>query len=69
MSASVRMCPYNIVQVDVGAPPNELLYDLQIALLCCHHQGSLSVLEHRVRELGAGRKREHSHTVTRAAAH
>lgn len=41
----VRTRAYNIVQVDVGPPPNELLYYLQIALLCCHHQGSLSVLE------------------------
>lgn len=41
---------YNIVQVNVGSSPNELLCYLQIALLCCHHQGSLSILEQRERE-------------------
>lgn len=41
---------YNIVQVNVGSSPNELLCYLQIALLCCHHQGSLSVLEQGERE-------------------
>lgn len=56
MSVCVRMCPYNIVQVDVGTPPNELLYNLQIALLCCHHQGSLSVLEHGASEWGRERE-------------
>lgn len=70
VSVCVRMCPYNIVQVDVGAPPNELLYDLQIALLCCHHQGSLSVLEHGARESGREREarvRTHTHCDTRRA--
>lgn len=44
------MHAYNIVQVNVGSSPNELLCYLQIALLCCHHQGSLSVLEKGERE-------------------
>lgn len=39
-----RLSTYDIVQVHVGSSPDELLGDLQIALLCCHHQGSLSIL-------------------------
>lgn len=39
-----RLCTYDIIQVHVGSSPDELLCDLQIALLCCHHQGSLSIL-------------------------
>lgn len=35
---------YDIIQVHVGSSLDELLSDLQIALLCCHHQGSLSIL-------------------------
>lgn len=48
----VRVCApaHHIVQVNVGSSPNELLCYLQIALLCRHHQGSLSVLEQRERE-------------------
>lgn len=46
----VRVHAYNIIQVNVGSSPNELLYYVQIALLCCHHQGSLSVLEQGERE-------------------
>lgn len=47
----VRVHAYNIVQVNVGSSPNELLRYLQIALLCRHHQGSLSVLEQGKREV------------------
>lgn len=38
---------YNIIQVNVGSSLNELLYYLQIALLCRHHEGSLSILKKR----------------------
>lgn len=43
----VRVHAYNIVQVNVGPSPNELLYYLQTALLCRHHQRSLPILEQR----------------------
>ena len=48
----VRMCvnAYNIIKVNVGSSPDELLHYLQIALLCRHHQGSLSVLKQAERE-------------------
>lgn len=46
----MRVHAYNIVQVNVGSSPNELLYYLQTALLCRHHQGSLPILEQRERE-------------------
>lgn len=49
LCARVCVHAHHIVQVDVGSSPNELLCYLQIALLCCHHQGSLSVLEQRER--------------------
>lgn len=39
-----RLSTYDIIQVHVGSPLDELLSDFQIALLCCHHQGSLSIL-------------------------
>lgn len=39
-----RLSTYDIIQVHVGSSLDELLSDLQIALLCCHHQGSLSIL-------------------------
>ncbi len=42
---------YNIVQVNVGSSPNELLYYLQTAQLCRHHEGSLPVLEQGEREV------------------
>lgn len=45
MYVCVCVCVYNIIQVDIGSSPNELLYYLQIALLCRHHQGSLSILK------------------------
>lgn len=35
---------HHIVQVDVGAPPDELLDDLQAALLRRQHQRRLTVL-------------------------
>lgn len=40
----VRLSAYDIIQVHVGSSSDELLSDLQVALLCCHHQGSLSIL-------------------------
>lgn len=36
---------YNVIQIDIGSSPYELLHYLQIALLCCNHQGSLSILK------------------------
>lgn len=41
----VHLKTYNIVQVNVGSSLNELLHYFQTALLCCHHEGSLSILK------------------------
>lgn len=45
-----RLSTYDIIQVHVGSSLDELLGDLQVALLCCHHQGSLSILEEERRK-------------------
>lgn len=58
----VRVHAYNIVQVNVGPSPNELLYYLQTALLCSHHQRSLPILEQRERE-GTETNKQINYTV------
>lgn len=42
---------YNIIAVNIGSSPDELLHNLQIALLSCHHKGSLSVLKGENKEI------------------